>query len=100
MTSAQNSTAVTHYESIGFDFIKCTKVEMSLYEAKVAVQKLSLQSMETFPSYEIHPANCPIGWWDVEFPSEADWYALEDDGNFRHLAAFKNGFFYYSKELR
>ena len=73
---------------------------MTLEEANVAVQKLSLQSMETYPKYDTYSANCRIDWWDVDFPSEANWYALESGGKFRHLATIKKGFFYYTRELR
>lgn len=100
LTSLQSSNALTHREDVGYDFIECTKLEMSFDEVKVAVQKLSLQSMEAYPKYDINSANCHIDWWDVDFPSEADWYALESDGKFRHLATIKNGFFYYTRELR
>ncbi len=100
LSKEQSSKALVHREDIGSDFIECTKLEMSLDETKVVIQKLSLKSMETYPKYDTSTANCHIAWWDVNFPTEANWYALESDGKFRHLATIKNGYFYYTRELR
>ena len=100
LSPSQRSNALVSREDIGFDFIECTKLEITPEQAEVALHKLSLQSMEKYPKYDTSPANCHIDWWDVDFPSEANWYALESDGKFRYLAAMKDGFFYYTRELR
>jgi len=100
LTSSQSSRALVYREDIGSDFIQCTKLEMTPEEVEVAVKKLSLQSMATYPKYDTSSANCHIDWWDVDFPSDANWYAFEAGGKFRHLATMKNGYFYYTRELR
>ena len=85
-----------HRESIGFDVLNCTKVEISEIEYHDAIKELQLSDIKNYPEYDTAPSNCAVAWWDVDFPKEAVAFKLSDNGKFRELAAYVGGNLYYT----
>ncbi len=100
LTSAQSERALIHREERGLDLLVCVKVKMSDQEIKAALEKLSMQNMQVYPSFDAPSANCIVDWWDMDFPSDARWFKRENNGSVRQLATTKGGYIYHTYELR
>jgi hypothetical protein len=88
------------YESLGRDGMHCYKVRITNKEWLRLIASLELKSISTYPSYDTSSANCNESWWGVDFPIEAEYYWLSNNGATRRLAALKNGVLFFTHEFR
>jgi hypothetical protein len=97
---AKRLMAKEHRDSNGFDSLYCLKVELCENEYRDAILKLGLADAENDYKFDASPSNCPVVWWNIEFPREAAAFKRGENGNTRELAAYKDGYFYYASEVR
>lgn len=88
-------------ESIGRDALYCLKIRLTKEESTEVISNLALSPVVDISStVSSSLANCKAEWWDIDFPNAAQEYKTENDGQVRVLAAYRDGVFYYTHELR
>lgn len=92
--------ADVYSESIGYDSVYCLRVELTEGEFVSVIRKLHLEQRDKLPNYEIYQPECKTGWWDIDMLEEATYFRLSENGSARLMASYKNGYLYYTSEVR
>ena len=101
IASEDKKGALSIWESLGFDGIRCVKLKYTQTKYNKAVTELGLNGMENYPLHETFQANCKtVEWWDIDLPNEANNFKIIKNGNVRVLTSFKGGYMYYVYEIR
>lgn len=88
-------------DSIGTDAYYCRRLSLNQRQYQKAIEIIGLETIDSLPTREKHQVvQCEADWWNISFPSDAEFYTVRSNGNIRILAAWRNGFFYFTYEIR
>ncbi len=94
-------SARVYGKQIGLDGYTCRKIKLSKEQALRAFHKIGLSKVKKPPKHELlSPIECKVEWWDVNFPYDAEYYLISENGSVRELATWRNGYFYLTYEIR
>ena len=97
------NSSLVYGESLGMgDGYGCEKTVLKNINVSKAISALELNTLNEDQKISLSTTTkCHnVPWWDISFPKEAQYYSLSYGGQVLKMAAWKDGYLYYTNEER